>query len=68
MKAALTEDLDEDVVVDDLDTDVAVQGCSNQATYEPCNQYIVFPTESMANIPIMESKLPAVCGPYGRIL
>jgi len=32
-EAALTEDLDEDVVVYHLDTDVAVQGCSNQATY-----------------------------------
>jgi len=32
MEAALTEDLDEDVVVDHLDADVAVQGCSNQAT------------------------------------
>jgi len=32
MEAALTEDLDEDVVVDHLDADVAVQGCRNQAT------------------------------------
>lgn len=39
MRAALTEDLDKDVVVDDFDADVAVQSCSNQATYRSWSQY-----------------------------